>query len=123
MPTGFVLSVTSTAFTPPDERLRIEVLTLLEGVGWPTASTILHFCSNDRYPIIDFRALWSLGAAVPKFYDFEFWWAYTQFCRGLVDQAGVTMRTLDRALWQFSKANQPSDTVDAVPEMAGKGGL
>ena len=111
----FVRAVTTTAFTTPNDQLRIEVLTLLCGVGWPTASVILHFCSADRYPILDFRALWSLSADVPNAYDFEFWRAYTLFCRGLANAAGVTMRVLDRALWQFSKEHQPSSPGTAKP--------
>ena len=55
---------------------------------------------------LDFRALWSLGLRVPKQYDFQFWWTYTQFCRKLSVEGNVTMRILDRALWQFSKENQ-----------------
>jgi hypothetical protein len=102
----FIRSVTSTALSTKDERLRIEVLTVLTGVEWPTASVILHFCSTDRYPILDFRALWSLSVDVPKKYDFKFWSAYTEACRKLSDETGVSMRTLDRALWQFSKENQ-----------------
>jgi hypothetical protein len=43
---------------------------------------------------------------VPKKYDFKFWSAYTEACRKLSDETGVSMRTLDRALWQFSKENQ-----------------
>src|SRR5439155_14614238 len=39
----FVREVTKCALSTPVERLRIEVLTLLDGVGWPTASVILHF--------------------------------------------------------------------------------
>ena len=30
-----------------EERLRIEILTLLDGVGWPTASVILHFYHKE----------------------------------------------------------------------------
>jgi hypothetical protein len=110
----FIRAVTSTAFSATDERLRIEVLTLLCGVEWPTASVILHFCGKDRYPIFDFRALWSLRTDVPKQYDFDLWWAYTNFCRRLADQAGVTMRMLDRALWQYSKKHQPPNTKPTV---------
>ena len=38
-------------------------------------------------------------------YDFDLWRAYTGHCRGLA-AAGVTMRDLDRALWQYSKEKQ-----------------
>ena len=53
----YVREVTRVALSTSSEQLRIEVLTLLEGVSWPTASTILHFCHPEPYPILDFRAL------------------------------------------------------------------
>jgi hypothetical protein len=67
---------------------------------------ILHFFHRDPYPIIDFRALWSVSLPVPVQYGFDFWWPYVQFCRDLSDRTGLDMRTLDRALWQYSKENQ-----------------
>ncbi len=107
-PEGFIQEITRTALSTPDERLRIEVLTLLTGVNWPTASVLLHFGHSDSYPILDYRALWSLGLGAPQIsYTFDFWWAYTKFCRELADLANVTLRVLDRALWQYSKDNQP----------------
>ncbi len=102
----YVEKITHIALTTPHERLRIEILTLLHGVGWPMASVILHWCHPDPYPLLDFRALWSLGFDKPPRYKFEFWWAYTQFCRQLALEANVSMRTLDRALWQYSKEHQ-----------------
>ena len=106
-PDDYIESVTHTALSTPSERLRVEVLTLLDGVSWPTASVVLHFCHTEPYPILDVRALWSLGIdANTVQYDFNFWYEYTQFCRNLARDVGVTMRKLDRALWQFSKENQ-----------------
>ncbi len=105
-PEDFIHAVTQTALSTSDERLRIEVLTLLKGVSWPTASVLLHFGHPDPYPILDFRALWSVGMDVPLTYEFDFWWEYTKFCRMLSREVGVSMRTLDRALWQYSKENQ-----------------
>jgi hypothetical protein len=46
-----------------------------------------------------------VGAASP-ISDFAFWWSYVNRCRDLADQARVDMRTLDRALWQYSRENQ-----------------
>ncbi|MGH7322475.1 MAG: hypothetical protein ACRELA_23010, partial [Candidatus Rokuibacteriota bacterium] len=82
------------------------ILRTLAGIEWPTASVILHFCDGRPYPILDYRALWSLGFAKPPAYTFDFWWAYTDFARVLAQSTGHDMRTLDRALWQFSKAHQ-----------------
>jgi hypothetical protein len=103
----YIEAVTRTALSTSSERLRIEVLTLLNSVSWPTASVVLHYCHAEPYPILNVRALWSLGVdanTIP--YDFGFWSAYTLFCRKLAKEAGVTMRELDRALWQYSKVHQ-----------------
>ena len=102
----YVAAVTATALSTADERLRLEVLTLLRGVGWPMASVVLHWCHAALYPILDFRALWSLGLDPLPPYDFPLWQAYTAHCRELAAGAGVSMRELDRALWQYSKENQ-----------------
>ena len=103
----FVKAVTATALSTKDERLKIEVLTLLSGVDWPTASAILHFWSKGRYPILDFRALWSLSIKKPNPYTFDFWWEYVGICRRLATKHHMKMRTLDRALWSYSKHKQP----------------
>jgi len=104
----YVREVTSIALSAASERLRIETLTLLDGVSWPTASVILHFFHRSRYPIIDYRALWSVKLKTPSRYDFPFWWSYVKYCRVLAGRNHVDMRTLDRALWQYSKERQPS---------------
>lgn len=107
----YVRAVTSLALHTANERLRIEALTLLDGVGWPTASVILHFYHPERYPILDFRTLWSLSLEVPSQYTFEFWWDYTLICRSLATENHIDMRTLDKALWQYSKENQESESL------------
>ena len=102
----FIKEVTQVSFAAKHEQLRIQVLTLLFGVSWPTASVILHFCGGSQYPILDFRALWSLKTKRPAAYSFPFWWSYTEHCRLLAKRNNVSMRTVDRALWQYSKENQ-----------------
>ena len=102
----YVEEITKFSLSANIERSKIESLTLLDGVAWPTASVILHFFNDNPYPILDFRALWSLGVDVPNQYNFVFWWNYTIFCRKLSKNYNISMRTLDKALWQFSKENQ-----------------
>lgn len=106
-PPGFIEETTRIALFTDFEELRIGVLTLLYGVSWPTASVVLHFAHKDPYPIIDFRALWSLGVKNrPQFYTVDYWWNYVLICRELAERCGLSMRDLDRALWQYSKENQ-----------------
>lgn len=104
---SFVREVSGFAMAAIDERARIEALTLLDGVLWPTASVALHLFHVDDYPILDFRALWSVGEKVPAQYTFECWLPYVTFCRAIARRNGVSMRVLDRALWQYSKEHQP----------------
>jgi len=102
-----IREVSSLARTTTSEQLRIQIWTLLAGVKWPTASVFLHFAFPQRYPILDFRALWSLGTDVPPQYTFPFWNQYAGVCRQLSESNKVSMRTLDQALWKYSELNQP----------------
>lgn len=103
----YIHEITSFALGALEERSRIEALTLLDGVSWPTASVILHLFHIEKYPILDYRALWSVCTEVPSHYSFELWFQYVTFCRSVSECANVDMRTLDRALWQYSKLYQP----------------
>jgi hypothetical protein len=99
-------TVTRAALATSDEALKIDLLRTLSGVEWPTASTLLHFCDKRPYPILDYRALWSLGHNKPPHYTMEFWLAYLAFTRALAGRLKQDIRTIDRALWQYSKARQ-----------------
>lgn len=102
-----IKDISSVVRVTESERLRIQAWTLLSGVRWPTASVFLHFAFPDCYPILDFRALWSVGSNVsPYQYTFDVWWEYTEFCRTIARNARATMRQLDQALWQYSKKHQ-----------------
>jgi hypothetical protein len=104
---SIVSEVTGISFeTRRNERLRIEILTLLEGVNYPVASTLLHFAFPDHYPILDFRAIWSLGIERPMSYSFDFWWSFVKTMRKESARLGISIRDLDKALWTFSKENQ-----------------
>jgi hypothetical protein len=101
-----VRTVTRAALATGDEVSKMDLLRLLHGVDWPTASTILHFCDARPYPILDARAAWTVGFVGSPRYTMEFWLAYVGFTRGLATRAGLSMRTVDRALWQYSKERQ-----------------
>lgn len=105
---SFVRELTSVALASEDERTRVEVLTLLDGVDWPTASVILHFLHKDPYPILDVRALWSLNSKKPNQYNYVFWSQFVQATRALAEKNNIDMRQLDMALWQYSSENQKS---------------
>lgn len=101
-----VETISRAALGTSDEALKMDLFRTLAGVEWPTASTLLHFCDRRPYPILDYRALWSLGYDKPPHYTMAFWLEYLAFTRRLARRLGVNIRTLDRALWQYSKERQ-----------------
>ena len=67
-----VKHATQRALGSEDEATRMEALLTLTGVGVPTASTLLYFAFPDAYPILDVRALESLGVAARAQYPVSF---------------------------------------------------
>jgi len=98
-----VVRTTGAAIATEDEAARMAALLELGGVGVPTASTLLYCAFPDDYPILDVRALESLGVKPRSQYPVSFWLGYLDACRALAQRAGVSLRTLDKALWQHSK--------------------
>lgn len=99
-----VAEATAAAFDAPDEQARMTAVTSLMGVGAPIASALLHFAFPDRFPILDFRALETLGdRTTATQYSPAFWERYVERCQAIAGDAGVSIRDLDKALWQWSK--------------------
>ena len=92
--------VTRFAFKSSSERIRIMSLLILNGVGWPMASVILHYAFGDRYPMLDRRALKTVrGTAKTTSYNFDLWNEYSRLCERKIYQYKISMRELDKALW------------------------
>ena len=98
--------VTRAAFSVKSNDIKIKLLCSLHGVEWATASTILHFCDKENYPIFDYRALWSLGVEKPNVFSCIFWDEYKEYIEGISLKYNKTFRVIDRALWQYSKEHQ-----------------
>ncbi len=98
-----VVEATGRALATEDEETRMSALLELAGVGVPTASVLLYCPFPNDYPILDVRALESLGVKPRSQYPMGFWLQYLSTCRQLASRHGVSIRTLDKALWQYSK--------------------
>jgi hypothetical protein len=98
-----VVEATGRALATPDEEIRMSELLSLAGVGVPTASVLLYVVFPADYPILDVRALESLRVKPRSQYPVSFWLEYLSACRELARRHGISIRTLDKALWQHSK--------------------
>ena len=104
-----VQEITRDASRATDDSNSIRYLRRLNGVNWITGSAILHWFHEDRYPIWDCYAIWSVQLDKSQYRNnFERWKAYTLFCRDVAERYNVCMRTLDRALKKYGQAKMPS---------------
>jgi hypothetical protein len=101
-----IRSATRAAFAADGEVQRMASMLTLKGVGAPVASALLHFAYPQRYPILDYRALATLGDTKRRTqYSPDFWASYVSRCCDLARAAGVSLRDFDKALWQDSVEN------------------
>ena len=84
------------------DRTALAVLMGLDGVQVPVASAVLTVIYPERFTIVDFRALHALGIKDANI-TIDFYLFYLAECRKLARANHVSLRTLDRALWQWSK--------------------
>jgi hypothetical protein len=90
------------------DRAALAVLLGLRGVAIPVGSAILTAVAPERYSIIDFRALWSLSVHPAPVYTVDYYIKYLEYCRATAPSANLSLRSFDRALWQYSKEHQPA---------------
>ncbi len=87
------------------EAADIEILLNLGGLQYPMASSLMHFALPHKYPIIDRRALATLGMRPEEgkeiYINKQLWEEYRGFCLDRSKHYEVSLRMLDRALWQF----------------------
>jgi hypothetical protein len=90
------------ALSAKTERSAIAVLTGLHGVNVPLASAVLTAIDPERYTVIDVRALESLGIKTAN-RTVSYYLEYLAYCRQKARVWNISLRKLDRALWQWSK--------------------
>jgi hypothetical protein len=101
-----IRQITAMAFAAP-EPLQHRALTLLHGVGVPTATALLAVAFPDQHTIIDVRSTGSLDR-LGEWDGQGGYLRYLEACRGIASRLDVALRVLDRALWQWSKTGSPS---------------
>jgi hypothetical protein len=90
----------------------VNALTELHGIDIVLASAVLAAIFPERYTVLDFRTLEALGHAR---HDIRFYEEYLAFCKRLAESNIVTpqselpaptpLRTIDRALWEWSRSH------------------
>lgn len=101
-PDDDIEDITRVALAAPD-RLKHRLLHPLRGVHTPVASALLTVWAPDRFTVVDFRAIETLRACGELTGPEPLYPAYVELCRTISERVGTDLRTLDRALWTWSK--------------------
>ncbi|KAA6465295.1 hypothetical protein DYQ86_04965 [Acidobacteria bacterium AB60] len=91
------------ALSAKEPRSALAVLKGLRGVELPVATAIMTAIHPDQYTVADWRAMQALGQPDADYYRIDFYvHQYLPACKRLAAEAGVPLRTLDKALWTWS---------------------
>jgi hypothetical protein len=107
-----VISVTKEAFNQPNEKLKLHILTALQGVNYPSASAILMF-NCQSFPVLDIRVwqqLFQLGYLKTnekgQNFNLNEWSEYLVVIREIAKEYKLTARQVEKALFDYHKLNQ-----------------
>jgi len=105
--------ITRNALLQEDEKLKIHLLTALNGVNYPSASAILMFCDPTKYPVIDIRVWKQLHKNQfvienPKGQNFNLkqWAKYLEVIREISQKLDITPRQVEKRLFDYDKSTQ-----------------
>jgi len=105
-PDSDVREVTHIAFAA-SEQLQHRLLTVLSGVQVRTATALLTVAFPVRHTVLDVRSTEALNR-LGEWNGVGGYPVYLAVCRALAKRLKVDLRTLDRALWQWSKVGHPA---------------
>lgn len=102
---GEIADALRLALLAREPRSAFAVLMGLNGVAVPMASAILTAIDQERFTVIDYRALEALGVPNADYSKLDFYLHhYFPECARLAAAHRVDLRTIDRALWAWSEA-------------------
>jgi len=93
------------ALIAKEPRSAFGVLMGLSGIAVPMASAILTAIDQEKYTIIDYRAVEALSVPEIDYSNLKFYLHhYLPACKRMARERNVDLRTFDRALWAWSEA-------------------
>lgn len=105
-----IQEITKQSFETKNEKIRIHILTALNGVNYPGASAILMFYDRVNYPVIDIRVWQQLYNAQmvnsnPKGQNFSLdqWINYISIIRKIANNLGISARQVEKRIFDYDR--------------------
>ena len=110
-PKDVIEKITKFAFEIDNEEVKIRVLTSLNGVSIPMASSILTIPYPEKYGIIDIRGWhtlynWGLVKYKKDVFNVKDWLLYLKIIRELGKKYSLSPREIDKAIFMYDKINR-----------------
>ncbi|HEX8607162.1 MAG TPA: hypothetical protein VF679_00835 [Pedobacter sp.] len=105
--------MTLLAFKSNGDKAKMNILTTLSGVSYPSASALLMFFDKEVYPVIDIRVwkeLYRFGLLEKnergQGFTLSQWIDYLKVIRTLAKEHKLSARQIEKRLFDYSKKNQ-----------------
>jgi len=95
-----IRKITGLAFEMPTDKLKLKVLTAIDGVGASVASVILTFYDPDNYGVLDFHAWHGLYNNDKKIFIEQDCLRYFKDLRVKAREVGLPCRDVEKALFK-----------------------
>ena len=86
-----------------EARLRIGILSALQGVGVPVASALLALVDPTKYCVIDFGGWRAVFGVEKRTFTITDYLGYLRRVRPLAEELGRSVQETDLAIWEFDK--------------------
>ena len=94
----------------------VQQLVKYKGISYPIASTFVYFFSQRNCPIIDRRAIQTLNDINYNVKNDD-WNRYFEICVKIVDNYGISLRDLDKALWIYQDVKKYAITCKKLADL------
>lgn len=95
-----VEKITGLAFDMPDDRLKLKLLTCIDGVGTSVASVILTFNDPENYGVLDFHVWHGLYNNDKKVFNEKDCLKYFKDLRAKAREVGLPCRDVEKAIFK-----------------------
>jgi hypothetical protein len=97
---GVIRKVTALAFEMPTDKLKLKLLTGIDGVGISVASVILTFYDPDNYGVLDFHVWHGLYGSDKKVFTEQECLKYFRDLRTWAREVGLPCRDVEKAIFK-----------------------
>ena len=102
-PDSIIEKTTQRAIKEADDKKRIEILTALNGIGIPVASSVLTVLYPKEYAVFDINGWYALYDEEKKSFSLEDFIRYTQDVRGICKNQDLTAREVDKGIFVLGR--------------------